>query len=262
MPPKPAAATPAAEDTTVPSAVPKADPPAAAKARGTSKALPDPPPAAAKARSKSRSKSRAKPDALVPWTTGMAPPDAIPKARASSRPAAPRQGSKSIAPAGKSSADIPEADAIMQDGTLNADEKLDKILATLKRKKTKDGGKSRVKTNKVAKEKTAKPKSNAKVLAIEDKKAAKPKSKVKVDALAIADAIGKDPSPPAPKPKRQARNKVPAAGPPMKKPAIKVVAIDEKTSNQGVKRKATGPQRRNRRLRSELEDVAAGLLAA
>jgi len=259
LPPKPAAATPAAEDTTVPSAVPKADPPAVAKA-GASKALPDPPPAAAKARSKSRSKSRARPDALVPWTTGMAPPDAIPKARASSRPSAPRQGPTS-ARASKPSANSTEEDAIMQDSTLNADEKLDRILAIAEAKKRKKGADAKTKRS-IAKEKATKPKSKAKVLAIEDKTAAKPKSKAKVDILAIADAIGKDPPPSAPQPKRQARNKVPAAGPPMKKPAIKVVAIDEKTSNQGAKRKATGPQRRNRRLRSELEDVAAGLLAA
>lgn len=131
----------------------------------------------------------------------------------------------------------------MKDSTLSADEKLNKILERSGKGKAKRG-KGKGKTVRAIAEGVGK-----------DKKTTS-KSKI----LAIADAIGTDPPPPLPQPKRRARNKVPAAGPQMKKPAIKLVTIVEEPDKLGVKRKATGPQRRNRRVRSELAEVAAGLV--
>jgi hypothetical protein len=62
---------------------------------------------------------------------------------------------------------------------------------------------------------------------------AAPKSKGRgggrVNAAAVAAAVGRDESPPAvPKPKSAPRrNKVPAAGPPVKKTIVKKVPLDE-----------------------------------
>jgi hypothetical protein len=61
---------------------------------------------------------------------------------------------------------------------------------------------------------------------------AAPKSKGRgagrVNAAAVAAAVGKDEERPAPKPKSAPRrNKVPAAGPPVKKTIVKKVPLDE-----------------------------------
>jgi hypothetical protein len=60
---------------------------------------------------------------------------------------------------------------------------------------------------------------------------AAPKSKGRggrVNAAAVAAAVGKDEEKPAPKPKSAPRrNKVPAAGPPVKKTIVKKVPLDE-----------------------------------
>ena len=76
---------------------------------------------------------------------------------------------------------------------------------------------------------------------------AAPKSKGRgtgrVNAAAVAAAVGRDESPPAaPKPKSAPRrNKVPAAGPPVKKTIVKKVPLDE-GDDEGVLK----PRRRNK----------------
>jgi hypothetical protein len=71
---------------------------------------------------------------------------------------------------------------------------------------------------------------------------AAPKSKGRggrTNAAAVAAAVGKDESPPAvPKPKSAPRrNKVPAAGPPVKKTIVKKVPLDE-GDKEGTLKKA------------------------
>ena len=61
-----------------------------------------------------------------------------------------------------------------------------------------------------------------------------------MSAVAAAKAIGPDAEPPLPKPKRQARNKVPEAAPPTKKPQIKTVAITEAPGKEGKLGKGKG----------------------
>jgi hypothetical protein len=76
---------------------------------------------------------------------------------------------------------------------------------------------------------------------------AAPKSKGRgtgrVNAAAVAAAVGRDESPPVvPKPKSAPRrNKVPAAGPPVKKTIVKKVPLDE-----GEKEGVLKPRRRNK----------------
>jgi hypothetical protein len=76
---------------------------------------------------------------------------------------------------------------------------------------------------------------------------AAPKSKGRgtgrVNAAAVAAAVGRDESPPVvPKPKSAPRrNKVPAAGPPVKKTIVKKVPLDE-----GDKEGVLKPRRRNK----------------
>jgi hypothetical protein len=76
---------------------------------------------------------------------------------------------------------------------------------------------------------------------------AAPKSKGRgsgrVNAEAVAAAVGRDESPPVvPKPKSAPRrNKVPAAGPPVKKTIVKKVPLDE-GGNEGLMK----PRRRNK----------------
>jgi hypothetical protein len=76
---------------------------------------------------------------------------------------------------------------------------------------------------------------------------AAPKSKGRgggrVNATAVAAAVGRDASPPpAPKPKSAPRrNKIPAAGPPVKKTIVKKVPLDEE-EKEGVLK----PRRRNK----------------
>ena len=75
---------------------------------------------------------------------------------------------------------------------------------------------------------------------------AAPKSKGRggrVNATAVAAAVGKDESPPAvPKPKSAPRNKVPAAGPPVKQTIVKKVPLDE-GDKEGTLRRNKAPRR-------------------
>jgi len=76
---------------------------------------------------------------------------------------------------------------------------------------------------------------------------AAPKSKgrgSRVNAAAVAAAVGKDESPPAvPKPKSAPRrNKVPAAGPPVKQTIVKKVPLDE-GDKEGTLRRNKAPRR-------------------
>jgi hypothetical protein len=75
---------------------------------------------------------------------------------------------------------------------------------------------------------------------------AAPKSKGRgtgrVNAAAVAAAVGKDEERPAPKPKSAPRrNKVPAAGPPVKKTIVKKVPLDSGDMEGTLK-----PRRRNK----------------